>query len=293
MKRYKGSSMIFDIFLYAVLIVTGIVTIYPFINVLAISLNDAVDAARGGIYLWPREFTLRNYAEVMKYPDLVNSFAVSVLRTVIGSAACVLSVTMLAYVLSRKDFSGRKIMTVLFLITMYIDGGLVPNYLLVKNLGLYNNFLVYILPGLVGVFYILIVRTFIESLGTTLQESVMIDGGNDFVIFSRIIFPLCSPVIATVALYSAVGQWNSWFDTYIYTDGGKWFSTLQFQLMKILQNTTLNGAVTHIDKDNAPKVSPESVRMTITIIATVPILVVYPFLQKYFVKGMMIGAVKN
>ncbi len=293
MRKSNSTDTLFDIFLTVVLLAAGITTLYPFINVLAISLNDAVDAARGGIYLWPREFTLRNYFEVFKYPDLANSFVVSVIRTVAGSCTCVISVTMLAYVLSRKDFSGRKVITVLFLITMYIDGGMVPNYLLVKSLHLYNNFLVYILPGLVGVFYILIVRTFIESLGTTLQESVMIDGGNDFVIFTRIIFPLCSPVIATVALYSAVGQWNSWFDTYIYTDGGQWFSTLQYQLMKILQNTTLNGAITHIDKDNAPKVSPESIRMTITIIATVPILVVYPFLQKYFVKGMMIGAVKN
>jgi putative aldouronate transport system permease protein len=142
------------------------------------------------------------------------------------------------------------------------------------------------------VFYILLIRTFITSLGSALQESAMIDGANDLVIFFRIIFPLCSPVIATVALYCAVGQWNSWFDTYIYTKGDT-LSTLQFQMVKIMQQTTLSRSVSHIDASNAPKVSPEAIRMTITIIATIPILVVYPFLQKYFVKGMTIGAIKS
>ncbi len=287
------AEKLFDALLYVLLIAAGAVTLYPFINVLAISLNDAVDASRGGIYLWPREFTLGNYGEIFKYPDLATSFLISVMRTVAGTVVCVISVTLLAYVLSRKDFSGKKPITLIFLITMYIDGGIIPNFLLIKTLKLYNSFWVYILPGLVGVFYILIVRTYIESLGTALQESAMIDGANDLIIFTRIIFPLCLPVVATVALYSAVSQWNSWFDTYIYTDGGPGFSTLQFQLMKILQSTTLNGAVTHVDKSNAPKVTPESIRMTITIIATVPILCVYPFLQKYFVKGMMIGAIKS
>jgi putative aldouronate transport system permease protein len=283
---------IFNITLYGVMLLIGVLTLYPFINILALSLNDANDAMRGGIYLWPRVFTLRNYAEVFRYNGLLESFGISVLRTVVGTTVSVLSTSMLAYTLSRKDFSARKVITVLFVITMYAHGGLIPEYLVIKMLGLYNNFLVYILPGLIGVFYILLIRTFITSLGSALQESAMIDGANDLVIFFRIIFPLCSPVIATVALYCAVGQWNSWFDTYIYTKGDL-LSTLQFQMVKIMQQTTLSRAVSHIDAANAPKVSPEAIRMTITIIATIPILVVYPFLQKYFVKGMTIGAVKS
>jgi putative aldouronate transport system permease protein len=283
---------IFNITLYGVMLLIGVLTLYPFINILALSLNDANDAMRGGIYLWPRVFTLRNYAEVFRYNGLLESFGISVLRTVVGTTVSVLSTSMLAYTLSRKDFSARKVITVLFVITMYAHGGLIPEYLVIKMLGLYNNFLVYILPGLIGVFYILLIRTFITSLGSALQESAMIDGANDLVIFFRIIFPLCSPVIATVALYCAVGQWNSWFDTYIYTKGDT-LSTLQFQMVKIMQQTTLSRSVSHIDASNAPKVSPEAIRMTITIIATIPILVVYPFLQKYFVKGMTIGAIKS
>lgn len=291
LNKKKTGDYVFNTFLYILLAVAGAATLYPFLNVLAISLNDATDAIKGGIYLWPREFTLENYKEVFAYPDLSYSAMVSVLRTVAGTAVCVLSSSMLAYVLSRRDFSARKLFSLLFVITMYIDGGMVPNYLLVKWLHLYNNFFVYILPGIVGVFYILIIRTYITSLGTELQESAQIDGANDVVVFFRIVFPLCAPVVATVALFSAVGQWNSWFDTYLYTDGSKW-TTLQFQLVKILQNTTVT-APTHIDETNAPKVSPEAIRMTITIIATLPIVAVYPFLQKFFVKGMMIGAVKS
>jgi putative aldouronate transport system permease protein len=283
---------IFNITLYGVILLIGVFTLYPFINILALSLNDANDAMRGGIYLWPRVFTIRNYAEVFRYNGLLESFGISVLRTVVGTTVSVLSTSMLAYTLSRKDFSARKVITVLFVITMYAHGGLIPEYLVIKMLGLYNNFLVYILPGLIGVFYILLIRTFITSLGSALQESAMIDGANDLVIFFRIIFPLCAPVIATVALYCAVGQWNSWFDTYIYTKGDT-LSTLQFQMVKIMQQTTLSRSASHIDASNAPKVSPEAIRMTITIIATIPILVVYPFLQKYFVKGMTIGAIKS
>ncbi len=286
------ADRLLNVAIYVIMFITGVLTVYPFINILALSLNDANDAMRGGIYLWPRVFTLRNYAEVFRYNGLLLSFEISVARTVIGTAASVLSTGMLSYALSRKDFSGRKVITVLFIVTMYAYGGIIPEYLVIKMLGLYNNFLVYILPGLIGVFYILLIRTFITSLGPSIQESAMIDGANDLVIFFRIIFPLCSPVIATVALYCAVGQWNSWFDTYLYTDG-ETLSTLQFQMVKILQQTTLNRTAAHIDASSAPKVSPEAIRMTITIIATIPILVVYPFLQKYFVKGMTIGAIKS
>lgn len=291
--KAKLGDHLFNTFLYIFLTIAGIITLYPFLNVLAISLNDAQDTVRGGIYILPRVFTIKNYAQVFNYPDLSNSFIVSVARTVVGTAVVVFSSSMLAFVLSRKDFSARKILGMMFVLTMYVDGGLVPNFLLIKSLHLYNNFLVYILPSLVGVFYLLIIRTYITSLGMELQESAQIDGANDIIIFFRIIFPLCAPVIATVALYGAVSQWNSWFDTYLYTDGSKWNSTLQFQLVRILQNTTVSASTTNVDKTTAPKINPEAIRMTITVIATIPIVIVYPFLQKYFVKGMMIGAVKS
>jgi putative aldouronate transport system permease protein len=276
----------------AIMTVVSAAMLFPFINILAISLNDANDAMRGGIFLWPRVFTLRNYAEVLSYPGLLNAFALSVARTAAGTVASVLTTSMLAYALSRKGFSARRVITVLFVITMYAYGGIIPEYLVIKQLGLYNNFFVYILPGLIGVFYVFLIRSYFTSLGTSLQEAAMIDGANDLVVFFSIVFPLSLPVIATVTLYCAVGQWNSWFDTYIYTDGGA-LSTLQFQMVKIIMKTTFSGATANIDAARRQKVSPEAIRMTITIIATVPILVVYPFLQKYFVKGMTIGAIKS
>lgn len=295
MNRVKTGDMIFYIFLYALMVIAGLITLYPFVNVLAISFNDATDAVKGGIYIWPRVFTLQNYKEVFNYPELTTAAFISVLRTVAGVITAVFSCSMLAYVFSRKDFSARKIFTVLFLITMYIDSGMVPSYLLIKNLHLMNNFLVYILPGLVSAFYVLILRTYITSLGDSLQESAQIDGANDLVIFFRIIFPLCTPVVATVALYIAVDQWNAWFDTYLYAGSNKKLVTLQYQLMRILTNTMMTSSkdVVASGRGNVPKVSPESIRMTVSIIATVPILVVYPFLQKYFIKGVMIGAIKG
>lgn len=293
--KTKIYDRVFDISLYILMIIAGIVTLYPFLNVLAISLNDSSDAVKGGIYLWPRKFTLRNYVEIFQNPNLETALFTSCLRTLVGTVLSVFSVSMLAYVLSRRDFSARKIMTVLFVLTMYVDGGMVPTYLLIRQLKLINNFWVYILPGLVGAFYIIIIRSFIDSLGNSLQESAQIDGANDLIIFFRIIFPLCMPVIATVALYNAVWQWNSWFDTYIYASRNKSLITLQYELMKVLQSTTASSSsnVTAVTSESAPKVSPESIRMTITIVATVPILVVYPFLQRYFVKGMMVGAIKS
>ena len=203
---------------------------------------------------------------------------------------------MVAYVISRKDFFLHRIVSKMFAVTLYVSGGMIPSYLLFRKLGLINTFWVYIIPGIIGVYYIYIVRSFIDGLPDALQESAQIDGANDWTIFWRIIFPLCKPVIATIALYYAVGQWNSWFDTYMFASRAKHLTTLQYELMKIL--TAASAATTNavqLNKTMRPgaTVSPESMRMAITIVATLPILVVYPFLQKYFVQGMTLGAVKD
>jgi len=286
---------VFDVVLAIVMIIIAVVTIYPFLNVLAISLNDATDTVKGGIYIWPREFTIQNYKEIFEGSSkLPQGLLISVLRTVIGTFTGVLASAMVAYTLSRREFVFNKFVTILFVLTMYIGGGLIPEYMVVRGLGLVNNFSVYILPGLISAFNVIVIRSFIDGLPEALNESAMIDGANDFIIFTKIVLPLCLPVIATVALFIAVGQWNSWFDTYLYARSNDSLTTLQYELMKVMGNAT---GTAKVDPNNpvvqAASVNPESIKMAITMVATVPILLVYPFVQKYFVTGMTLGAVKS
>lgn len=288
--RIKSRDNILDYILLVVFIFLIIITVYPFLNVLAISLNDPIDTMRNINFVIPRQFTFSNYVYVFEENDLIKPMMLSVARTLIGAGAGVLCTAMLAYVLSRKDFYFNKLFTVLFVITMYVSGGLIPEYLLLmRTLKLGNNFLVYIIPGLIWVYNIILVRSFIEGLPIALQEAARVDGANDFTIWAKIILPLCKPVLATVALFMAVGQWNSFMDTYLYA---KELPTLQYVLYEIMEKATIK-IDPHAAEQVRNAVSPLSVRMAITIIATVPILIVYPFLQKYFVGGMTVGAVKD
>ena len=281
----------FDYVLIVVFIQIIIATLYPFLNVLAISLNDPMDTMRNVNFIIPRKFTLSNYTYVFTENNLLQPFMMSVARTLIGAIAGVICTAMIGYVLSRKDFYFNKPFTIIFVITMYVSGGMVPEYLLLtRTLKMGNSFSVYILPGLIWVYNVILVRSFIEGLPMALQEAAMLDGANDFKIWYKIILPLCKPVLATVALFVAVGQWNSFMDTYLYA---RELPTLQYVLYEIMEKATIK-IDPHGDTEAAKNaVSPLSVRMAITIIATVPILVVYPFLQKYFVGGMTIGAVKD
>lgn len=290
-KKKKHNEKKLDYFLVIVFIGIIILTIYPFLNVLAISFNDPMDTMRNINFIIPRKFTISNYEYVFTENNLLQPFMMSVIRTVIGTLTGVLCTAMVAYVLSRKDFCFNKLFTVLFIITMYVSGGLVPEYLLLtRTLHLGNNFLVYIVPGLIWVYNIILMRSFIEGLPMALQEAAKIDGANDFVIWYRVVLPLCTPVIATVALYIAVGQWNSFMDTYLYA---REMPTLQYVLYEIMQKATVKIDPHAATQQMQSAVTPLSVRMAVTVIATVPILIVYPFLQKYFVGGMTVGAVKD
>lgn len=288
------SEKIFDIVNIFIMLSVLVVTLYPFLNVLAISLNDSVDTVRGGIYLWPREFTLENYRTIFAYDTLLQGAKVSVLRTLVGTILGVFSAAMIAYTLSRPDFKGRKFVSTFLALTMYFSGGLIPGYMLMRDLNLIGTFWVYIFPGLISAFNVFIIRSFMDGLPFALQESAKLDGANDLKIFWSIILPLCKPVLATIALFIAVGQWNSWFDTYLYNGSNSTWTTLQYELMKVLQSTQQGGAMVNANDmaKQMAQVSPESIKMAITIVVTVPILVVYPFLQKYFVGGMTLGAVK-
>lgn len=275
-----------------------IVTIYPFINMIAVSLNDANDAIRGGIYLWPRVWTLDNYKYIFGESDIYHATLISALRTVIGTVVSVFCTAMLAYTVSRQEFVLRKFVTMFFVFTMYFSGGLIPGYLLIRDLGLIGSFWVYIIPGVIGVFNMIVIRSFIEGLPEGILESARIDGAGEFTTFIRVVLPLTIPAMATVSLFVAVGQWNSWFDVFLYNSSNKELSTLQYELMKILQTSTTAATSSASDvyqsaESSGTAVTPTSIRATMTIIASVPILMVYPFLQKYFVQGMTIGGVKG
>ena len=281
----------FDYVLLIFCLLLIVMTVYPFLNVLAISLNDPMDTMRNINFIIPRKFTFSNYIYIFTENNLGSAFLMSIARTLVGTGIGVICTAMLAYVLSRKDFYFNKPFTILFIITMYVSGGMIPEYLLLtRTLHLSNNFVVYIIPGLIWVYNVILMRSFIEGLPIALQEAAKIDGANDFIIWAKVILPLCTPTIATVALFLAVGQWNAFMDTYIYA---RELPTLQYVLYEIMEKATIK-IDPHAQANQIQNaVSPMSVRMAITIVATVPILIVYPFLQKYFVGGMTLGAVKD
>ncbi len=290
-KGVGKSEKWFDYVLLIFCLLLIAMTVYPFLNVLAISLNDPMDTMRNINFIIPRKFTLSNYIYIFTENNLGSAFLMSIARTLVGTGIGVICTAMLAYVLSRKDFCFNKLFTILFIITMYVSGGMIPEYLLLtRTLHLSNNFMVYIIPGLIWVYNVILMRSFIEGLPIALQEAAKIDGANDFVIWAKVVLPLCTPTIATVALFLAVGQWNAFMDTYLYA---RELPTLQYVLYEIMQKAEIK-IDPHAQANQIQNaVSPMSVRMAITIVATVPILIVYPFLQKYFVGGMTLGAVKD
>lgn len=279
-----------DIILLLVFLIIIVITLYPFLNVLAISFNDATDTIKNINFIIPRMFTLSNYKYVFKDSDFIMPFVTSVSRTLIGTLIGVVTTSMLAYTLSRKDFVFHKPFTILFVITMYVGGGLIPEYLLImRTLHLGNNFLVYIIPGMIWVYNMILVRSYIDGLPTALQEAAKIDGANDFQIWYKIVMPLCTPVVATIALYYAVGQWNAFMDTYLYAQK---LPTLQFKMYEIMNQATMKLDV-HGSTNVTTAITPMSIRMAVTVVATLPIVIVYPFLQKYFIGGMTLGSVKD
>lgn len=298
MNRLKRKKFgIADLIIYIVLILLAAVTLYPVLNSLAISLNDANDTARGGVGLWPRKFTIQNYVIITKNKLLYHAYLITILRTAIGASLSVLATGMLAYGLSKSELMGRKVYMGLCIITMYFSGGLIPSYLLIKSLHLTNNFLVYIIPNLISVWNMIIMITFFKGLPDSVEESAKIDGAGYFTIFLKIIIPVSAPIIATIGLFNAVFQWNSWFDASIYITKQN-LKPVQSILISIISSSKFaeeiskaGAAATQLSRMNM--VNVRSVTMATMIVTIVPIIMIYPFLQKYFVKGIMIGSVKG
>ena len=270
-----------------------IITLYPVLNTLAISLNDGTDALRGGIYLLPRKFTWKNYITVLQKDNLIMGAYITVARTVIGTPLALFANANLAFNVSRKRFMFKKQLSLFWVITMYVNGGMIPTFLLFKTLHLTNSFWVYVIPGMFSAFNMLVIRTYMNGISDSLEESAQLDGAGYTTIFLKIISPLCKPVYATVALFVAVGQWNSWFDAMLYNRMSANLTTLQYELMKLLSSVTNQGNSVEAMKNAAGSVTPTSVRAAATILTMLPIICLYPFLQRYFVTGLTIGGVKE
>ncbi len=293
---HKWGDRLFDTFNACFLIGLMVLTLYPFLHVLAYSLNDAVDSMRGDLTIWPRKFTLSNYEVIFRYDTLINASIMSVLRTVIGTVTSVICTAMLAYALTKRELLGFKFFNTLFILTMFVSGGLIPTFILFKSLHIYNTFWVYIIPGLISAFHMILIRTNFKAIPESLIESAYMDGANDLYVFFRIMLPLSTPVMATIGLFVAVGQWNSWQDTLFFTINSD-LQTLQYVLMKILNQSEAGAMINQMKASMARRgmvrVTPDAVKMAITMVATLPILFVYPFVQKYFVKGMLLGSIKG
>lgn len=292
-KKKTISDRAFTICNTIFMILFVIITLYPVLNTLAISFNDGTDALRGGIYLWPRRWTVKNYTTVLKKNNLITGAYISVARTVIGTILALVSNAILAFIVSRKKFLFKRQLSFFWVVTMYVNGGLIPTFLLYKSLGMTNSFSVYVIPGMLSAFNMLVIRTYMNGIPDSLEESAQLDGAGYATIFVKIISPLCKPVYATVALFSAVGQWNSWFDAMLYNRLDSNLTTLQYELMKLLSSVTNQGVSMESMKNSGGNVTPTTVRAAATILTMLPIICLYPFLQKYFVTGMTLGGVKE
>ncbi|MEC0368846.1 carbohydrate ABC transporter permease [Paenibacillus chibensis] len=284
--------------IYALLILMAFVMLYPFWNSIVISFNAGSDTTLGGITFWPRQFTLENYSVVFQDKRLMTGFLISVLRTVIGTVLSIVCTAVFAYGMSKKQLMGRKWYMILCIVTMYFSGGLIPSFLINRELGLMDSFWVMIVPNIISVWNMIIFRTFFLELPEGLEESAKIDGCGHWGTFFKIVVPISGPVIATLSLFSAVWHWNDWFTASIYITS-EHFLPIQTLLQQILSSNIMSeqmmqtNAAARSHMSQLQSVTTKSLTMSTMLVATIPILLVYPFLQKYFTKGVMIGSIKE
>ena len=287
---------IFRVFNVILFLFIAVITLYPFLNVLALSLNDAKDSMAGGITIFPRFFTLENFKAVLSAKSISTAFVVSVLRVLIGVAVGIFIQFSAAYVLTQRDLPGRKILLYFLTVPMFITGGIIANYLLYSKIGMINSFWVYILPTSFSFYNMVIMRTYIVTIPESLKESSRIDGASEFRILVQIIMPLSKPIIATIALWIAVYHWNDYSTTLYYITQSKLF-TVQYNLMQMVKDGEKIAELVQKSAETGGEVkvttTPEALKAAQIMVTTLPIVCVYPFLQKYFVKGVMIGSVKE
>lgn len=285
---------LFDIINVLLMLLICFVMIYPIWYVVVNSFSKGTEVLKGGIYWWPRAFCLENYTAVFKNKEIYMAFGITVLKTVIGTVSSVLFTAMVAYGLSKTYLVGRKFFMIFGIITMFFSGGLIPYFLLIKQIGLLDSFWVYIIPSLFGFYNAIIFMTFFRNIPTELEESARIDGANDFKIFLKIILPVSGPVIATIALFNGVAQWNDYFTGVIYITNEQWLTPIQTFLYKIISESSSTRIVANMPANvRNSMVTSTTIKYATMVVTTFPIVCVYPFLQKYFVQGIMVGSVKG
>lgn len=282
-KIFNVANVVFMVFFLAIIAL-------PLWNIVALSFNDATDAARGRIYFWPRKFSLESYYTVFEDSAIYKAFVISVAKTVIGVVLHTALTAMVAYGMSRRNLMGRKIYMNMGILTMFVSGGMIPTFLLFKELGLLNNFWVYIIPVLFSFYDMVILMNFFRSIPFSLEESAMMDGANPFIIFVKIILPLSLPVLATIALFHGVFQWNDYMTANIYVDDRSLYP-LQMLLFRIVSENLSPAVATGTNV--VRNTTSQSLQLATMVVTTVPVVVIYPFLQKYFIQGMTLGSVKE
>lgn len=291
--RMSRGERIFEYFNIALMLFICFITIYPIWYTVVLSFNDGTDALKGGIWWFPRMFTLDNYRAVFRNQGIVTAYYVTVMRTLIGTAMTVFFTSMVAYAFSKTYILGRKVYMTIGTITMFFNGGLIPLFLLLKELNLLDSFWVFIFPTMFNFFYLLIFVSFFREMPASLEESAKIDGANDFVVFLRIILPLSKPVLATIALFVGVYHWNDYFSGVVFINKSS-LQPIQTYLYKIVAEAgSSRMAMSSPVGVSRSNVTSNSIKFATMVVTTLPIVVVYPFLQKYFVKGIMLGAVKG
>lgn len=285
-----------SVFTYAVVVSLCLLILLPCLNVLALSFNNGKDAARGGVYFWPREFTLQNYVEVFRNGSILSAYKITLARTFVGTLLSLVVTTLAAFALNQAELPGRKTITFLITFTMLFGGGTIPTYIQYNNLHLVDTFWVYVIPSLVSVTYLIMTRSFFDGIPYALQEAARLDGCGYFQTYFRIMLPLSKPVIAVVGLYTAVNHWNDWFSGAFYMTSSKMWpvqTVLQQMLERAMSSSRQINDVAEAIAVGQSNVTTDSLKMAAVVITTVPILCVYPFVQKYFAKGVMFGAVKG
>lgn len=290
-KRSLGEH-IFNILNIAFLGGIGLLALYPFVYTLTISLSNAAAANADGLHLWPRQFSLMAYKMVLSNRDILTGYGNTLYRTVAGTVCTLIATCIAAYPLARKQMPHRRSISFIILFTMIFSGGMVPGYLLIKNLHLIDNRLVYIIPGLLSAFNVIIIANFFKSIPESLAESATIDGASEWSILWRIYIPLSKPVLATVALWTAVAHWNMWFDAMLYISSDS-KQVLQTFLQRIVIESSTEMVEKGIVNPQITQFTPETIKAATVVVTILPILLFYPFVQKYFVKGIMLGGVKE
>ncbi len=279
----------FDALNYTLMTLFMILCIYPIIYVLAGSFNQGADYAAGGIYFLPRVFTFENYKVVLTNQGLWQGYWVTISRTVIGTLSALIYTSIVAYAMSRPNLKFKKTFYWINIFTMFFSGGLIPFFLIIRSIGLYDHFLVYIIPALYSVYHMIIFSAFFRTISDELHEAALVDGANEFRIYWQIYMPLSKPVIATIALWLAIGHWNAYFDTMIFTNS-KELQTLQYFLLKAIQTATLTEGM---PAEMMLRLSPKTISLAAIIISMIPVLFFFPFVRKNFQSGIMIGSLKG